>query len=181
MLICPDFSFSRVLFAFFSMALVQSCSSTGDEISGSSHYAPGYPPTGWIHDFSYEEPLDPYLQRQAEKAKLLGKRPLVYVFAGWQKHNSWDRALSVYDTGMLSTLFDDKYVILINSTYLKDLALNTEVNNGNPYPRAGNFIPLDETGKRINPIFYIPRDTAYTREERYDILRESFELIDDRW
>ena len=180
MLNCPNFSFSRVLFAFFSMAVVQSCSSTGDAISDSSRYAPGYAPRGWAHDFSYEEPLDPYLQRQAAKAKLLDKRPLVYVFAGWRTPRSRGRGLRLYDTGKLSALFDDKHVILISSTYLKDLASNAEVNSGNPYPRAGAFIPLDETGNRVDSVFY-DRGLTPTREERYDRLREYFELISDRW
>ena len=144
-------------------------------------YAPGYAPSGWIHDFSYEEPLDPYLQRQAVKAKLLGRRPVVYVFRGWSTPNSRGKRLKIYDTGKLSALFDDKYVILISSKYLKDLALNADVNSGNPYPRSGTFVPLDETGNRVDPVFYNIRGSVPTRERQYDLLREYFELISDRW
>ncbi len=132
-------------------------------------------PAGWVADFSYAEPLEVYLRKQAAVARARGKEPIIYVFD--DVRGSCKRFRRHASIGELSTLFENKHVVMINRRYIHQVVGRDENVEVSPLNKMGTFIPIDRNGDIIGPAITGFTDMVCSRTAQHHILKVAFDRI----
>jgi len=171
---CCQLLKSRILRVFL-LFLLQSCSSTLPVDTTSNTYGTNFVPQDWISDFTYEEPLQGYLQRHATIARELGKRPLVFLFADWCQ--PCRRIRNRMQNKRMVALFQDKYIVMINYDYIQHQVDRKNDICCNPFRAVPAFIPIGVNGDFVGPAIYgdawrdnIPHDDLHALERYFEFI-----------
>lgn len=122
----------------------------GCSTSSPDLFITSFAPEGWINSYTYDQPLDLYLRKEARAASAEGKHPIAYVY----DDRNWEcrRFRRYADDEEFSELLSDKRVIMLSHKYLHRRAANNRSPIEHTLDREAAFIPLDTNGVPAGPV-----------------------------